>query len=136
MQLTDERPPSAPLQGGSRALSGLALGMVLSFAGFADFGEVHRMFCFADLRLTLAFGCAVTLAALGFKLLPKCEEPTCMHKGIIPGGILFGAGWALTGACPSAAFVQLGEGQLPAIVTCVGIFCGILLFRVGRRADS
>jgi len=35
----------------------------------------------------------------------------------------------LQGARPSAAFVQLGEGQLPALVTCVGIFCGILLFR-------
>lgn len=118
----------------TRPLSGLALGYVLSRAGFTDWNEVHRMFTFADLRLTMAFACAVTLAAIGFRLHKKAE-PNRMHAGLIPGGILFGAGWALTGACPSAAFVQVGEGQLPAIVTCVGIFCGILLFRTFRPAE-
>ena len=44
------------------------------------------------------------------------------------GGVLFGAGWALTGACPSIALVQLGEGKLGALVTLVGIFAGNALY--------
>ena len=48
------------------ALFGLLLGFSLSWMGFADFGEVHRMFVFADLRLFLTFACGVTLTGLAF----------------------------------------------------------------------
>jgi uncharacterized membrane protein YedE/YeeE len=45
------------------------------------------------------------------------------------GGVLFGIGWALTGACPAVAFVQLGEGRWPAAFTLLGMLAGI---RAGR----
>jgi uncharacterized membrane protein YedE/YeeE len=46
----------------------------------------------------------------------------------LAGGALFGVGWALSGACPSIALVQLGEGQLGALVTLAGIFLGNLAY--------
>jgi uncharacterized membrane protein YedE/YeeE len=47
-----------------------------------------------------------------------------IHKGTLIGGALFGLGWALSGACPSIVFVQLGEGQLGGVLTFAGMFAG------------
>ena len=117
------------------AALGLALGFVLSQAGFSDFGEVHRMFTLGlvsggpttgDLRLLLGFCGAVALAAAGFFLLARRDAlpPRKLHPGVVPGGLLFGAGWALAGGCPSIALVQLGEGRAIALATVAGVFAG------------
>ena len=110
---------------------GLLLGFSLSWMGFADFGEVHRMFVFADLRLFLTFACGVAATGLAFALLGRGRrlQAKPIHKGTLAGGALFGVGWAITGACPGAALVQLGEGQLAAVVTLAGIFGGAALYR-------
>lgn len=111
-------------------LLGLVLGLVLSYAGFADYGELHKMFTFTDLRLLLTFAGAVALTMIAFWVLgsERMERKT-LHPGTIPGSILFGAGWALTGACPSLALVQLGQGYLPALFTLTGILAGAWLYR-------
>jgi len=117
---------------GGMALFGLALGFALSWMGFADFREVHRMFTFADPRLLLTFFAGVGLSGLGFWALARGRalEPKPIHKGTIIGGILFGLGWAITGACPGAALVQLGEGQLAALATLAGILGGTFVYRL------
>lgn len=72
------------------------------------------------------FADGVTLAAIGFFVLRRARSlpPRLMHLGIVPGALLFGAGWALCGAWPGIAFVQIGEGQLTAFVTLAGMFAG------------
>jgi uncharacterized membrane protein YedE/YeeE len=112
------------------ALVGLLLGYVLTRIGFADFGQVHDMFVFADLRMFLTFCGSVALAAAGFAVFGRKDKPRRrpIHKGTIPGGVLFGVGWAITGACPSIALAQVGGGQLPAVITIVGIVAGNLLY--------
>lgn len=108
------------------ALFGLLMGFGLSRIGFSDFGEVHRMLTFQDFRMLLAFAGAVALIAFGLRLINKrtAFPPRSLHKGTIAGGVLFGIGWALTGACPAIAVVQLGEGRLPALFTLAGIVIG------------
>lgn len=112
-------------------LFGLLMGMSLTFIGFADYGELHRMFIFADLRLLLVFGGGVVLSMIGFAVLARGKKLPAkpLHKGSIPGGILFGLGWTITGACPSVALVQLGGGYLPAVATMAGIVIGVLSYR-------
>lgn len=112
-------------------LFGLLMGISLTFIGFADYGEVHRMFVFADLRLLLVFAGGVAVSMVGFAVLARGKKlpRKPLHKGSVPGGILFGLGWAITGACPSVALVQLGEGYLPAMFTMGGIFAGVLIYR-------
>ena len=110
---------------------GLSLGFALSRIGFASFGQVHRMFIFSDLRLLFTFAGAVALTMIGFRILARNQRiPTKpFHPGTIPGSILFGVGWALTGACPAVAIVQLGEGKLAAVFTLLGILFGVWVFR-------
>lgn len=112
--------------------SGLLLGLALSLIGFSDFGEVNRMFTLQDPRLFLVFGGAVVLCGIAYALFGKASRlpQKTMHAGIVPGGLLFGAGWALTGACPAVAVVQLGEGRMAALLSFGGILAGSWL--VGR----
>jgi uncharacterized membrane protein YedE/YeeE len=113
------------------ALAGLLLGFSLSWMGFADFGQVHRMFTFADLRLLYSFLLGAALTGGGLYLLSRGQplQPRPIHRGTIAGGVLFGIGWALTGACPGASLVQLGEGQLAALISVGGIVAGTLAYR-------
>lgn len=124
--------------------AGLALGVTVSAAGLSDWGEVHRMFSLGlgggapgheSLRLLLGFGGAVLLAMAGFRLLARHDQIPVkpIRAGTISGALLFGAGWALTGACPAAALVQLGEGKAAALATLAGILAGAWLHEKARR---
>lgn len=115
----------------SCAVFGLLLGFGLSNIGFSQWSEVHAMFTLADLRLLFTFAGGVAIAAVVFLVLRKRHppHPRPLHKGIVPGALLFGAGWALCGACPSIALVQLGEGQLSALLTIAGIGLGTVTYK-------
>jgi hypothetical protein len=108
------------------AVPGLILGFALGNIGFGDFGEVHRMFTFADLRLFLTFCGGVAITAAGVALYRRRHPlpPRTLHRGTVIGSVLFGAGWALSGACPGIVLVQLGEGRLYGLLTLAGILTG------------
>ena len=116
------------------AVPGLLLGFVVGRLGFTDYGELHRMLTFSDLRLFSAFLLAVNLLVLVFLTVAKGLVPTrsTFHGGLIPGAVLFGVGWALTGACPGVALVQVGQGSVPALASLAGIGVGIGLRQWGR----
>jgi uncharacterized protein len=116
------------------AVIGVLMGFVLSRVGFSSWDEVHRMFTFSSLRLTLTFMVAVGVLAAAWPLIrrfssrPVAWPERPIHRGTLAGGLIFGAGWAITGACPSIALVQVGEGQLAGLWTLVGVFGGNLLY--------
>ena len=109
-----------------RAAMGLALGFALSFIGFGSFDEVHRMFLFSDLRLFLTFAGGVVLAGVGLAVIRRARPMPArgFHRGIVPGAAMFGAGWAICGACPGITLVQLGEGKILAVLTLGGLLAG------------
>ncbi len=113
------------------AFLGLSMGFVVARIGFADYDELHKMFTFIDLRMLFSFAGAVALSMLIFlpfsKKIPKQDK--FFQPGTIPGSMLFGFGWAVSGACPSLVFVQLGSGKLAAILTLIGIYIGVLLHK-------
>jgi uncharacterized membrane protein YedE/YeeE len=119
------------------AVAGLAFGASLTFIGFWDYGEVHRMFTLRDLRLLYTFAGAVALCALGFAALRARVPRRRLTAPMLVGAALFGLGWALTGACPAAALVQLGHGIAPASASLAGMAAGMWLFgRLRRRRPS
>jgi len=104
----------------------LTLGMI----GFGDFAELNAMFTLRDFRMLLTFMGAVGVAGILFLVFrQKAPASVRIHKGIVPGAVLFGTGWAISGGCPSIPIVQLGTGYLPAIVTMTGIAVGMKAYR-------
>jgi uncharacterized membrane protein YedE/YeeE len=119
-------------------LLGAYLGFVLSRIGFSSWDEVHGMFVFSSLRLLLTFMFGVCVLGVTWIVTSKWLKPEFsprpIHPGTLAGGAIFGIGWALSGACPAIAFVQLGDGQLAALWTLLGIFGGNWLYgRVHAR---
>jgi len=110
---------------------GVVMGVTLSLTGFADFTQVHHLFTFQDYHLLFTFMGAVALSMIGFFTLFRGRDiaKKTFNSGTIPGSIMFGVGWAITGACPSIALVQVGEGQLAAIVTIIGVGSGVWMYR-------
>jgi hypothetical protein len=110
---------------------GLLLGIVLSFTGFSDFTEIHKMFTFQDTRLFYVFFGAILFSIIGFEIFKNriIATKSPFSKNYIFGAVLFGAGWAICGACPSIALIQFGEGKLSAGITIFGIFTGVWIFR-------
>ena len=49
-------------------------------------------------------------------------------KGQIIGGLLFGIGWAITGACPGPLFAQIGSGFMAVIVTLLSAIAGTFVY--------
>ncbi|HTM99711.1 MAG TPA: DUF6691 family protein, partial [Pedobacter sp.] len=55
-------------------------------------------------------------------------EDKKFHKGQIYGGLIFGIGWAITGACPGPLFAQIGSGFLVVLVTFISALAGTWVY--------
>jgi hypothetical protein len=113
-------------------IAGLALGFTVTNIGFGDYTELHRMFTFQDLRMFLSFAGAVVIIVVAFALLRVRGTAGRIHAGVIPGAVLFGTGWAISGGCPAIPIIQVASGYLPALVTIAGVIVGIRLCRWGN----
>ncbi|MEU2557056.1 YeeE/YedE thiosulfate transporter family protein [Streptomyces sp. NPDC013313] len=110
-------------------ITGLVLGFTVSNIGFGDYSELNRMFTFQDPRMLFSFAGAVGIIVCAFALLRIRRTPGRIHAGVIPGAVLFGTGWAISGGCPAIPIIQVAGGYLPALVTIVGVAVGIRLCR-------
>jgi uncharacterized protein len=110
-------------------VTGLGLGFTISMIGFGDFAQLNAMFTFQDLRMLLAFAGAVAVIAVTFLLLRVRRGTSRIHAGVVPGAILFGAGWAVSGGCPGIPLIQLSTGYLPAVFSIAGIVVGVRMCR-------
>lgn len=119
---------------------GFLVGYTVTRLGFADYNELHRMLIFKDLRLVFAFACGVGATFALFKLAGRRLhlQPVRFRKGTISGAVLFGIGWALAGACPGVALVQVAQGVWPAFVSFFGMLTGMWLHKrwMGGKASS
>jgi len=109
---------------------GGALGFSLSRIGFTSYDAVHGMFTFTDLRMFFVFIGGVALTMVGFRLVPasRAIAPRAIDRATVIGGLIFGVGWALSGACPGAAIAMFGEGHLGAGAPLVGVVFGMQLY--------
>jgi uncharacterized membrane protein YedE/YeeE len=50
------------------------------------------------------------------------------HKGQVIGGLIFGLGWALTGACPGPFFAMIGTGAFAAAIMILSAIAGTWVY--------
>lgn len=120
-------------------LLGTVFGFLLSRVRATDYDAIAGMFRLQDLHLMGVIGVAIGVNALGLWLVRRSGvkalsgEPIVMNarpmkKGMFAAGLVFGVGWALSGACPGTALAQIGEGKLYGILTVAGILAGTWLY--------
>jgi hypothetical protein len=110
------------------ALVGMAFGVVFVKAEIISWFRIQEMFRLESFHMFGVIGSAVAVGMLSvwaikefnIKTLQGEEipfHPKPFHKGQIFGGLLFGLGWAMTGACPGPLYAQVGSGFSVVIVT-------------------
>lgn len=122
---------------------GIYFGILLIKSEVVVWERIHRMFLFQEAHMYLVIGSAVAVGALGMWIIRRFEvktlegepivyRPKPFDKGIVYGGIAFGMGWAITGACPGPIYAQIGSGAWPALFTLGGALIGMYLFAFVR----
>ena len=115
-------------------LFGILFGIILIKAEVVSWFRIQEMFRLQSFHMFGVIGSAVAVGALSVFLIKKFKIKSIygeeikfpvksMNKGQVIGGLLFGFGWAMTGACPGPLYAQLGYG---ATVTVVTIFMAIV----------
>jgi len=118
------------------ALSGMARPeVVLSFLQLSNFGLLLVM-ASSLLVLRLVFWLAPRLRRTSLLGEPFSTEVKPFHRGLIPGAVIFGVGWGLSGVCPGAALASLGLGNWPILLAIMSMLLGAWIHGVraeGRR---
>lgn len=60
-------------------------------------------------------------------------HPKKFNKDQIYGGLLFGLGWAITGACPGTLFTQIGTGATVIVITLLSAIAGTWVYGLLRE---
>ena len=122
-------------------LMGTYFGIVLTKSEVVRWQRVHDMFLFNELHMYLIIGVGVVVAMISMLIIKSMEaktiegqpivyKPKPFHKGVVIGGTLFGAGWAITGACPGPIYAQVGAGTWLALFTLAGAMIGMYLYAI------
>ncbi len=116
-------------------LAGILFGTFLLKSEVINWYRIQEMFRFQSFHMYGIIGSAIVVGAISVFLIKKFNIRTfsgetiqlkdkVFNKGQIYGGLLFGFGWAVTGACPGPLFAQIGSGATVVIVTLLSAVAG------------
>ncbi len=114
---------------------GVLFGIVFVKAEIISWFRIQEMFRLDSFHMYGVIGSAILVGMLSIVLIKKSGvktlagekvaiAPKSFHKGQIYGGLVFGLGWALTGACPGPLYAQIGSGYLVVIITLLSAMLG------------
>lgn len=123
---------------------GIVFGLALTKGEAISWYRIQEMFQFQSFHMYGIFMTAVPVGALSILFIRKFSlrtangEPIVVptktyHHGVIIGGLIFGFGWALTGACPGPLYAQIGAGYLVTIATFVAAMIGTWMYSLLQR---
>ena len=118
---------------------GAFLGVIFVKSEVVRWQRVHDMFLFREPHMYLIIGVGVVVAMLSMVAIRSLDvktiegkeiiyKPKPFHAGVVIGGMLFGAGWAITGACPGPIYAQIGAGEWKACITLAGALLGMYAY--------
>ncbi|MEI6948579.1 DUF6691 family protein [Paraflavisolibacter sp. H34] len=121
------------------AAVGLVFGLVFVKAEVISWFRIQEMFRLQSFHMYGVIGTAVLVGIISVWLIKKFKiktiqgepiefHPKKFHKGQVYGGLLFGLGWAMTGACPGPLFAQIGTGALVVSVVLGSALAGTWVY--------
>ena len=121
------------------AVAGLLFGIILVKAEVISWFRIQEMFRFQSFHMYGVIGSAVVVGIISVLIIKKYKIKTIygepiefvskkFNKGNIYGGLIFGFGWAITGACPGPLFAQIGTGATVIIITLLSAIVGTWVY--------
>ncbi len=123
-------------------LVGFIFGVVLTKSEAVSWYRIYEMFQFQSFHMYGIIIVAVVTGIIGLQIIKRVQLKNIKGEAIqVPdkeegsirywlGGIFFGLGWALVGACPGPIFILIGAGFLPAILILIGALLGTFIYGV------
>lgn len=124
---------------------GMLFGITFVKAEIVSWFRIQEMFRFQSFHMYGVIGTAVIVGAISVWLIKKFNiktiygeriefHPKKFNKGQIYGGLIFGLGWAMTGACPGPLFAQVGTGAFVILLSIVSAIAGTWVY--GKFRDK
>jgi uncharacterized membrane protein YedE/YeeE len=124
---------------------GIFFGIAFVKAEIISWFRIQEMFQLTSFHMYGVMGTAVLVGMTSVFLIKKLNIKTLtgetvtiedkkFDKGQIIGGLLFGIGWAITGACPGPLFAQIGSGFSVIAITLFSAIAGTWVY--GKFADK
>lgn len=125
-------------------IAGFFFGMILIKAEVLSWFRIQEMFRFQSFHMYGIMISAIITGMISIFVIKKINarslnkeqisiKPKSFHKGYFFGGLLFGCGWAITGACPGPLFAQIGSGATVVIVTLISALAGTWTYGLLRE---
>ncbi len=120
-------------------VAGTFFGIVLVKAQVISWFRIQEMFQLTSFHMYGVIGTAVITGIISLQLIkrfkiktiqgePISVAPKTFNKGQIFGGLIFGTGWAITGACPGPLFAQIGTGVTVVCITLLSAIAGTWIY--------
>lgn len=124
--------------------AGILFGILLVKSEVISWFRIQEMFRLQSFHMYGVLGSAVFVGMISIYVIRKFNiktidgekiklHPRKFSKGQIYGGLLFGLGWALTGACPGPVFAQIGTGTTVFIITLLSAITGTWTYGLIRQ---
>lgn len=123
---------------------GVLMGIVFTKSEIISWFRIQEMFRLQSFHMYGVIGTAVVVATVSTLLIKRFNiktisgEPVVFdnrrfHKGNIIGGLLFGFGWALTGACPGPLYALVGNGFVVFVIAIFSALLGTYVYGILRE---
>ena len=118
---------------------GTVFGLALTKGEAISWYRIQEMFRFESFHMFGIFMTAIPTGAICLVLIKRLKLKTIEGEaidmpvkkyshGIVIGSLIFGFGWALTGACPGPLYAQIGSGSLVTVVTLLSAIAGTWMY--------
>ncbi len=120
-------------------VAGVLFGVIFVKAEVISWFRIQEMFRFQSFHMYGIIGSAVLVGIISVAVIKKFDiktiygeritfSPKKFNKGQVFGGLIFGFGWAMTGACPGPLFAQIGTGATVVAVTLLSAVAGTWVY--------
>lgn len=120
-------------------IAGLVFGIILVKSEVISWFRIQEMFRLQAFHLYGIIGSAIVVGIISIQLIKRFGiktirgQPIVVPKkafswGNVIGGLIFGLGWAITGACPGPLYALVGSGFLVISVTLLSALLGTWVF--------
>ncbi|NLV50327.1 MAG: YeeE/YedE family protein [Clostridiales bacterium] len=127
--------------------AGIIFGFALSRSGASQYDFIYNMFTGVNLKLAFLMATAIVVGAIGMLILKALGNKDIkgtqikiskkpFNKFTVIGGMVFGLGWAVSGACPGTVLAQIGEGKILSLPTFFGMIFGTYIYALVAEKNN